>query len=63
MDIILLPFHFLHHRHGGDDVVDGPVGVDHLAGEAVGIDGVAQTMGIGTAVFVDGEQIQLVLAL
>ena len=34
--------HSLHNCHGGQHIVDGPVGVDHLAGKRVGLDGVAQ---------------------
>ena len=39
------------------------MGVDHFACQTVGIDGVAQLVGIAAAVLVDREQIQLVFAL
>ena len=35
--IVLLLLHFLHDGHGGDDIIHSPVGVDHLTGEAIGI--------------------------
>ena len=50
------------YKYGGQHIVDGPVGVDHLAGKTVGINGVAQLVGVGFAVFVDGQQVQFVLA-
>ena len=61
-EIGLFPFHFLHNSQGGQHIIHCPVGVLHLSGQAVGIDGIGQLVGIGTAVPVDGEQIQFVLA-
>ena len=58
-----LGLHGFHHRHGGDDIVDGAVGVDHLAGEPIGLDGAAELVGEFPAIPVDGEQVELVLAL
>ena len=39
------------------------MGVDHLAGKSVGLNGVAQLVGEGAAIFIHRQKIQLVLAL
>ena len=61
--VILFLLHSLHHRYGSDDIVNGPVRVDHLPRKAVCIDGIAQLVGEIVAIPEDRQQIQLILAL
>ena len=50
--VILLCNHGFHHCNSGQHIVDGPVRIDYLACKTIGINGTAQLVGEGTAVFV-----------
>ena len=61
----VIPFrrHGIHNVYRGQGILVGLMGIADLIGQSISLDGAAELVGIAAAVPVDGEQIQLVLAL